>query len=452
MNKLLKYLNFSYPQTSTESVLSHISKIIQNNNNYNNCIRTNHENELSNINQKEISSILKYMRIFEFEEEINFLRENENNSMRESLESLEEEISKKIELFIKKFEEFKLLMRNNLEKNEKIFKAKLVQIKMNLVKNVEILNNSFVESQTLSSNKDFQSNSSVQFSLYSQASEDENLFEKRRESKRFIDNIDLKPLACIKNELFTDIRYMSDFEINNHLVVSDGYPGQYLIIIDRSTFDFIKTVNLSGKFGRIAGVCALNDKKQILVVDWTNTCLYLLDSEYNLVKEKKLAAVLKNNRKRWYESITYNLNEEKIYLLSRESCSVIIFDKHLNELVETELFTGQASFENIKYFNEKLFVSDSENKCIYAFDADLKEKFCFGNSILECPTDILINDQFIFVLEFGRKDIKVFDASNYKFIKTISIDTCFSNNGILINNKLVINSDAKELHLYELNS
>ena len=81
MNKLLKYLNFSYPQTSTESVLSHISKIIQNNNNYNNCIRTNHENELSNINQKEISSILKYMRIFEFEEEINFLRENENNSM-----------------------------------------------------------------------------------------------------------------------------------------------------------------------------------------------------------------------------------------------------------------------------------------------------------------------------------------------------------------------------------
>jgi hypothetical protein len=29
MNKLLKYLSFSYPQTSTESLLSHISKIVQ---------------------------------------------------------------------------------------------------------------------------------------------------------------------------------------------------------------------------------------------------------------------------------------------------------------------------------------------------------------------------------------------------------------------------------------
>jgi hypothetical protein len=450
MNKLLKYLSFSYPQTSTESLLSHISKIVQNRNNSNNSMKNN--NELININQKEISSILKFLRIFEFEEEISFMKENENNNMIESLESIEGEINKKIEVMIKKFEELKFLIRNGLDNNQIAFREKLVHIKINLEKNIEILNNSIIQSQKQSNDKECQFKSSIKFELYSQFSEDENLLAKRRESKRLIENIDLKPLVRIKNELFTDLRYISDFEVNNHLVVSDGYPGQCLIIFDRSTSDFIKTVNLNGKFGRIAGVCALNDKKQILVVDWTNTCLYLLDFKYDLIKEKKLAAVLKNNRKRWYEAITYNPLNEKIYLLSRESCSVIIFDKDLNELDEIQLCSGQASFESIKYFSEKLYVTDSENKCVYAFDADLKKKFCFGNSILECPTDILINEQFIFVLEFGRKDLKVFNASNYEFIKIINIDTCFSNNGVLVDNKLVINSDSKELHLYNLYS
>ena len=461
MNKLLKYLNFSYPQTSTENLLNHISKIIENNN-YNNSKNTECSNksskldtELENINSNEISRILKFLRIFEFQEEINFIKETENiNEVNatESFESIEKEINEKIDIMIKKFEEFKNIMRNALQNNQNIntIKAQLYEINSNLSKNIEILT-----SQTSKAQIQSKPNELIKFKLSSQSSEDDNLFENRKNSAYLLENINLNSLQFIKNNIFTDLRYICDFEANGHIVITDGYPGQCLIIYDRSDLSFIKTVNLNGQMGRLTGVCALNEKKQLVVVDWSHTCLYLLNSEYKLIQTKTLTSVLKNNRKRWYEAIAYNNKVEKFYLIARESCSVLIFDKDLNELNEIQLFSGQASFESIRYYDGKIYVSDSENHLIYVLDSELEEKICFGGSVLECPTDVLIdnsNEKHIFVLEYGKKDAKVFDVSNFKFIKSINIETCFSNNGLIVNNKLIINSDSKELHLYEINT
>ena len=471
MNKLLKYINFSRPQASDDSLLSHISKIIQqSSNNSGPEYYLNKEDELNSVNPQEVSKMLKFLRILkllEFEEEINLMKQEEStasfnkSNLFESIEDTEKEINENIEILIEKMSEFKQIIRKEFVKesdseNLKNFKLALDEINLNLKKSIELINknNNVSNNEELPSSQSLQDTSSnkIKFDLFHQISED--FSDHPNECSKSV--VGVKFLQNNKIELFTDLRYMCDFESNGHIVISDGYPGQCLIIYDRLNFNYIKTVNLNGRMGRVAGVCAVNDEKLLCVVDWTNSCLYLLDSNYTLIMDKNLIKV-KNHRKKWYEAITYNPKEGKFYLISRESCSIIVFDKALNELSDIQLCTAQASFESIKYYNEKFFICDSENKCVYVYKGDFKEKLTFGSLNLDCPTDVIIPtsgkfaNNYVLVLEFGRRNLKIFDLlNNYQFTACVNIETSFSNNGLLIDNILIINSDSKELHVYEI--
>lgn len=130
---------------------------------------------------------------------------------------------------------------------------------------------------------------------------------------------------------------------------------------------------------------------------------------------------------------SYNVYNNKIFLVSRESNGVLIYDTTTNELREiyinrSKIFTPdygiQYTYCSIAVYNDKLFVSEVCTRCINVYDIiDGKFLYSFGKtgnsrfSRLGKQCTIAIGNDELFVADIIINHIYVFNADNGQFLR-----------------------------------
>ncbi len=255
----------------------------------------------------------------------------------------------------------------------------------------------------------------------------------------------LKFDKTIKHEKFQLIMSMCEFKVNKHLVITDQL-GKCLHRFDSSSLEYIES-KMDYKIGHLSGICQLEDEQQLCLIDKQTYCLYLIDKNYKIFKSKSLETT-KSGKIRSYLDIDYG--NGKFYLWDSSTMSILVFDKELNLVSDVHLSVVQAGIQSMRIINKQICISDWAQRRIHIFDTKLNHLCSFGDEMLKNPADFLFFSEHIYVFEFHRKYIKMFDAKTYKSVFEIKIEHDKAFKAVVIGRRLIINSSNSELLVYEI--
>ena len=114
-----------------------------------------------------------------------------------------------------------------------------------------------------------------------------------------------------------------------------------------------------------------------------------------------------------------------IYVADTYVGAVFIFDPEKQDTVEFIRNGGEARFRDIIGLaiddGDRLFVSDAGLRQISVFNKNHKLDTVFGEDVLGRPSGIAIDNEnrFLYVVDTGKQNVAVFDADNFKLLRTI---------------------------------
>lgn len=260
-----------------------------------------------------------------------------------------------------------------------------------------------------------------------------------RASTKSINNISCNTM--IKHNNFTQIDSITYFKANEHIILSDR-KACCLHVINEEKLKYHKKVNLNGQMGEIRGVCQISDKKQLCAVDGRHYCLYLIDTDYNLVKTHDLKEHA-NKRNTFFDSIDYNEINKKLYLADDgDEKSILIIDSELGTVLK-QISINASSLRSLKVIEDRIYaciVEKNQNKRrIFIFNADLKFIESFAHSSFIDPYTIVknleYNSHYIYLLNAKGTYIHVFNINNYQYVRKVKT-TRTAGDAILLKHKL----------------
>ena len=250
---------------------------------------------------------------------------------------------------------------------------------------------------------------------------------------------------------------ITDCMFNQHLLLLER-SCNYFHIINRKTLNYEHKVTVNdNKLNEVSikSLCAISHRSQIALIDNKSSCAYLLNKNYELIKQVNFS----NNKKRRFEAIEFNIENKCIYILDIGQNLMYMFDDQLNLVNEFEIklpYRKTYSFM-FKIYCNKIYINDILNKCYHVFDKNMKYLKTFGNidktgfdysNMILCDTKNFSN--YLLISDLCDKSIKIFDSVNYELIKTIALTSLPTiNDAIIIDNTIHFITDD-EIQVYDI--
>lgn len=248
-------------------------------------------------------------------------------------------------------------------------------------------------------------------------------------------------------------------------------------MLDLKNLNYIKKVHLNKKEGWVTGICVCESKQWVYVVDFPNSCLYLLNKEYQIVKQNNLEPektlmplklFRERGQRRFYSGMDYNIVNEMLYVTAnsvneRKSWLMVIEGESLI-VINEKIIKDDGWAVSLKLFNNKIYVCKNMelgSSNIQVFDLNLLFITSFGSGILDSPYDIILSQKsnyYFYISDKAKKCLHVFSTdNNYDYLKHITVNG-YPGRGVFVNNILYIlnkeeklRTDAsKTIHFYSV--
>ena len=246
-------------------------------------------------------------------------------------------------------------------------------------------------------------------------------------------------------------------EFNKNLLLLE-LNCSYFHVINCKTFNYEEKIAVFDHNANevvIRSICVLTHKSQICLIDNTSTCVFLLNENYELVKQVKFGDDIDNDRS--FESIEYNSENKCVYLFDTSENIFYVFDDELNLIDETKIKQPYHNSCSLPFQiqSNKIYLNDLLNKCYHVFDEKINYiSTIFTNETFEYPK-LILNDSknysnYLLVFDLYDKSVNVYDSVNYQFIKSIQLfGLATINNATIINDIIVILTDH-ELQIFDI--